>query len=102
MDKLGSIHCGVICEEWQAGKITRLVELSMSGPASATCGRGINQVMQLFPDSWPPPRHCTNCVPACPQEGGKGEERKKSYKSSWFFASSSGQRLAVEENEVPD
>lgn len=48
-----------------------------------------------------PPFPCANCLSACPQEGGKGKERGNS-KSSWLFAGSSGQRFAVEEDEISD
>ena len=48
-----------------------------------------------------PPFTCANCLSACPQEGGKGKERGNS-KFSWLFAGSSGQRFAVEEDEISD
>lgn len=84
----------MICEKWwQAGKVA-LGKIKWAGETSAW----------LYRRWWSPLLHrlCANCVPACPQEGGKGKERKKSSKSSWFFAGSSGQRFAVEEDEAPD
>lgn len=75
--------------------------LGQDGQVPYLADTWIYQSEHICKCSSPPHLRCANCLSACPQEGGKGKERRNS-KSSWLFAGSSGQRFAVEEDEISD